>query len=115
MRPRLRHLAGLVLVAATLAGCGTTSDHALRTTLDGAGDAARPPRPRRDPGSRPLCTASLRPPATLPAPGAHARRQLHGQDPADGATCVAGVNAGLLNFGYLNPPPGRSRGSRSTS
>ena len=34
MRPPLRRVLGLALVAATLAGCGATSDHAVKLTLE---------------------------------------------------------------------------------
>jgi polar amino acid transport system substrate-binding protein len=54
-------------------------------------------------------TASLRPPATMPAPGAMppgsfmARIQHRGY-------LIAGVNAGLLDFGYLKPSSGKIEG-----
>jgi polar amino acid transport system substrate-binding protein len=54
-------------------------------------------------------TASLRPPATLPAPGAMPSgsfmRRIH-----DRGYLIAGVNAGLYKFGYLNPATGKIEG-----
>jgi polar amino acid transport system substrate-binding protein len=113
MRRPLRHPIALVLVlaAAALAGCGAGSDRTLRTTL-AALDVPVPTGTTSTPKPEPKCanlTASLRPPATLPAPGAmpagsymaaiHRRGYLR-----------AGVNAGLLDFGYLNPATGQIEG-----
>lgn len=105
MRSWLRHLAGLLVLAATVAGCGTASDQASKVAL--AALATPPPHLAADAAApAALCTASLRPPASLPAPGdmpagsfmakVHQRGYLR-----------AGVNAGLLNFGYLNPSSGK--------
>lgn len=104
-------LAALALALA-LAGCGTSSDRALRITL--AALETPPPQPTASapPKPEPACrnqTASLRPPAKMPAPGAmppgsymakiQRRKYL-----------VAGVNAALLDFGYLDPATGHIQG-----
>jgi polar amino acid transport system substrate-binding protein len=108
--PRL-HLIGLALAAAVLAGCGTSSDHALRTTLA----ALSVPPPTSKPSAvtpEPTCanrTASLRPPARMPAPGAMPPGSYMAQIRRRGYL-RAGVNAGLLDFGYLNPATGQIEG-----
>jgi polar amino acid transport system substrate-binding protein len=111
MRLRLRHLAGLALLAATLAGCGATSDHALNLTLSALATplAKGPPSPPSQDVKCQHMTASLRPPATMPAPNdlpagsfmAQIRRKGH---------LVAGVNAGAYKFGSLNPATGNIEG-----
>ena len=68
MRSRLRHIAGLAVIAATVAGCGTTSDQASRMAL-AALETPAPHATSKPPGAAAPCTASLRPPATLPTPG----------------------------------------------
>ena len=107
----LRHLLGLALVAAALAGCGTSSDRALRTALAALGTP--PPRSSVPAASKPTTcsnpTASLRPPATMPAPGAMPRDSYMAAIHRHGYL-VAGVNAGLLDFGYLNPATGQIEG-----
>ena len=111
MRHPPRHLLGLAVVVALLAGCGTSSDHALNLTLSAL--ATRIPKAPPSTSSPSVnCenrTASLRPPATLSAPnempaGSFMARILkHGY-------LVAGVNAGLYKFGYLNPASGNIEG-----
>jgi polar amino acid transport system substrate-binding protein len=108
----LRHLLGLVIVAAALAGCGTSSDHALRITLA----ALNTPPPKAGPAApvtpEPSCAnlkASLRPPATMPAPGAMPAGSYMAAIRRRGYL-IAGVNAGLLDFGYLNPATGQIEG-----
>jgi polar amino acid transport system substrate-binding protein len=108
MRSRLRHLAGIALVAATVAGCGTTSDQASRMALAALQTPAQHAA-SKPPGAAATCTASLRPPATLPTPGnmppgsfmAKIRKRGH---------LIAGVSAGTLNFGYYNPSSGTIEG-----
>ncbi len=108
MRLRLRHLAVLALLTTMVAGCGAASDQASRMALA----ALETPIPHTKPSpasSTALCTASLRPPATLPAAGKMpagsfmARIQKRGY-------LVAGVNTGALDFGYLNPVSGKIEG-----
>ena len=111
MRRPLRHLLGLALLIVALAGCGATSDHALDLTLSALATSI-PSAPASSVSAPVKCnnkTASLRPPATLPTPGhmplssfmAHIYRQGY---------LVAGVNAGLYKFGYLNPATGQIEG-----
>lgn len=107
----IRHLLGLALVAAALAGCGSSSDHALRLAMA----ALRTPTPAApsSPSSKTVtCTnpkASLRPPARLPAPGAMLAGTFMRAIEKRGYL-VAGVNAGLYKFGYLNPATGKIEG-----
>jgi polar amino acid transport system substrate-binding protein len=105
-------LAALVAVAAALAGCAGASDKGFRTTLaaletpapQAPASAATPPTPP--------CgdlTASLRPPATLPAPGHMPAGSFMATIQKRGYL-IAGVNAGALDFGYLNPFTGQIEG-----
>jgi len=111
MRRPLRHLLGLALLVVALAGCGATSDHALDLTLDALATPA--PTSKSSAVSAPVkCKnpeASLRPPATLPAanqmPAGSFMAKIHQQ-----GYLVAGVNAGLYKFGYLNPATGQIDG-----
>jgi polar amino acid transport system substrate-binding protein len=109
-RPR-RYVAGLVLLAAMLAGCGASSDHALNLTL-GALATPTPAAPPSSSTPNPNCehkTASLRPPATLPAPNHMPAGSFMARIKRQGYL-VAGVNAGLYKFGYLNPATGNIEG-----
>ena len=111
MSRRVRHLAGLALVAATLTGCGSTSDHAMRLTL-AALETATPASPASTPTPSVKCadpTASLRPPAIMPAPGAMPAGSFMRTIQRRGYL-RAGVNAGLLDFGYLKPSTGKIEG-----
>ena len=111
MRQPLRHLLGLALLVFALAGCGTSSDHALHLTLD----ALATPVPTAPPStSSPSVncknrTASLRPPATLPAPNEMPAGSFMAKIRKQGYL-IAGVNAGLYKFGYLNPATGNIEG-----
>lgn len=112
MRRRLRYPVALaLLLVAALAGCGTISDQSLRTTLA----ALAVPLPTSSPGTPPRLeqcpnlTASLRPPASMPAPGAMPSGSFMAAIKRRGYL-IAGVNAGLLNFGYLNPRTGQIEG-----
>ena len=113
MRPPLRHLAGLALLIGTLAGCGATSDHAQQLTLNAL---KTPLAPGTSPQSDPKCpgnpktnTASLRPPATLPAPGKMPAGSFMAQIQKS-RWLVAGVNAGAYRIGSLNPTTGYIEG-----
>jgi len=108
MRSRLRHFAGLVLVAATAAGCGATSDQASRIALAAL---ATPPQHLKSKPPTPAtpCTASLRPPATLPTARKMPARSFMAQIRRRGYL-RAGVNAGALDFGYYNPSTGKIEG-----
>ena len=111
MRPRLRHPLALALIAVALTGCGATSDHALQLTLSAL--ATPLAKASSSPGSPtvkcPHYTASLRPPATLPAPGHMPAGSFMDKIRKQGFL-VAGVNAGAYKFGYLNPATGNIEG-----
>jgi len=109
MRSRLRHLAGLAIVAAmVVAGCGSTSDRASHIALVALATPT-PQLPSSSGGSTTLCTASLRPPAALPAPGDMPAGSFMAKIRKRGYL-IAGVNAGLLDFGYFNPSTGQIEG-----
>jgi polar amino acid transport system substrate-binding protein len=107
---RAAALAIITIVAVTIAGCGTSSDHALRVTLA----ALNTPPPKQAAASpskpEPNCanmTASLRPAGTAPTAipaGSYAAAIRHR------GYLRVGVNAGLLDFGYLNPATGQIEG-----
>ena len=110
MTKPMRHLVGLALAAGVLAGCGSSSDHALRLAMSAL--ETRTPTSASSSTPSPKCThltASLRPPATMPAAGAMPRgsfmRTIH-----DRGYLLAGVNAGAYKFGYLNPASGEIEG-----
>lgn len=108
MRSRLRHLAGLALVVTTIAGCGTSSDQASSVALDALATPV-PHAKSSAPGPAALCTASLRPPTTMPAPGTMPAGSFMAAIRRRGYL-IAGVNAALLDFGYLNPSTGKIEG-----
>lgn len=98
--------------AAALAGCGSTSDRPLRITLAALNAQAPAPSPSPPtPPTRPCgdLTASLRPPAVMPAPGAMPPGSFMAKIKRRGYL-LAGVNTGFLGFGYLNPFTGRIEG-----
>ncbi len=104
MKPTVSRLIACVLAAAALAGCGGTSDKALRITLAALGTHAVPARPA---ASTPavVCsnvTASLRPPASLPAPGTMPRGSFMDQIRHRGKL-IAGVDQNTLLLSYFNP------------
>ncbi len=107
----LRYLLGLALAGVMLAGCGSSSDHALRLTL--AALATPTPTVASSPSSPPVqctdLTASLRPPSTLPAAGRMPAGSFMSKIQRRGYL-IAGVNAGLLDFGYLNPATAQIEG-----
>jgi polar amino acid transport system substrate-binding protein len=107
----LRPLFRLALVALALAGCGSSSDHALRVAM-AALETPTPPAPPAASSPSATCsdkTASLRPPAGLPAPGATAPGTFMRKIQQQGYL-VAGVNAGAYKLGYLNPATGKIEG-----
>jgi len=111
MRRPLGYLAGLALLAASLAGCGASSDRALNQTLTALATraptaAASKPTPSRSCAN---AKASLRPPATLPAPDHMPAGSFMAEIQKQGYL-IAGVNAGLYKFGYLNPATGNIEG-----
>ena len=113
--PMRRRIAQLLIAsgaAAALAGCGSTSDRPLRITL--AALNAQAPAPSPSPPTPPThpcgnLTASLRPPAVMPAPGAMPPGSFMAKIQRRGYL-LAGVNTGFLGFGYLNPFTGRIEG-----
>ena len=107
----VRLLAVAALGAAALAGCGATSDEALRTSLaalrtPAPAAATTPPLP-----SRPCSdlTASLRPSGSLPAPG-HMPAGSTMAAIARHGTLVAGVDQNTLLLSYRNPINGQLEG-----
>jgi polar amino acid transport system substrate-binding protein len=108
MRTRLRHIAGLAIIVAIVAGCGTASDQASKIAL-AALETRTPGTASSSPGSTTLCTSSLRPPATLPAPGNMPAGSFMARIRKRGYL-LAGVNAGLLDFGYFSPSTGQIEG-----
>ena len=112
MKRPLLHLLGLALIAASLAGCGASSDHALNLTLDALDTPVAKSTPYDEPTvkcNNATLTASLRPPATLPAPG-HMPPSSFMADIRKKGHLVAGVNAGAYKFGALNPGSGNIEG-----
>ncbi len=101
----------LALMAAVLAGCGGTSDHALSASLAALGahattttSSTTTPAPNcGDP------TASLRPPATLPAPGLMPAGSYMAQIQRRGRL-IAGVDQNTLLFAYFNTGDGAIEG-----
>ncbi|HTP19453.1 MAG TPA: glutamate ABC transporter substrate-binding protein [Solirubrobacteraceae bacterium] len=107
----LRYLAAIVLLAGTLAGCGATSDHALNLTLSALATPranSTPSPPTKKVNCR-HATASLRPPAALPAPNALPAGSFMAQIRKRGYL-IAGVNTGAYKFGSLNPTTGTIEG-----
>jgi polar amino acid transport system substrate-binding protein len=111
MRQHIRHLLGIALLATVLAGCGASSDQAARQSL--AALATTPPALTPSSTAKSVScsdlTASLRPPATLPAPGAMPSGSFMARIEHRGYL-IAGVNAGFFGFGYLNPFTGKIEG-----
>jgi polar amino acid transport system substrate-binding protein len=108
----VRHLIGVALIAAVLAGCGTTSDHALNMAMR----ALLTPTPTPKPTPQVKCThppanltASLRPPAAMPAPG-HMPSRTFMSTIQHRHYLRAGVNASTLRFGSLYPATGNIDG-----
>jgi polar amino acid transport system substrate-binding protein len=105
MSRRAWQLAAIVAAAALLAACGSSSDPVLKMTLA----ALRTPQPSAPsvPPARvdtrcPDMTASLRPPAVMPAPGAMPRGSFMARIERSGRLTV-GVDENTLLFSYFNP------------
>jgi polar amino acid transport system substrate-binding protein len=105
MRRAIAYLTGFALSAAPLAGCGGTSDHALNVSLAALAAPAAQTTTTAPSAPPPNCgdpTPSLRPPTTMPAPGAMpagshmARIERRGN-------LIAGVDQNTLLFAYFNP------------
>ena len=112
MRRGLGHGIGVALAVAALAGCAGTSNQALDDSL-AALDArgATTTAPSTTPQTPPPCNvrASLRPTASLPAPGAMPPGSYMAQIRQRGRL-VVGVDQNTLKFAYFNPLDGRLEG-----
>jgi polar amino acid transport system substrate-binding protein len=114
-------LLAIVLTATALAGCGGTSDRALRISLAALGtrttvaNPAPPPPSCSDANLAALTanpaalTASLRPPASMPSPGAMPARSYMAVIKHHGAL-VVGVDQNTKLLAYFNPLDGRLEG-----
>jgi polar amino acid transport system substrate-binding protein len=92
------------LAAALLSACASTSDHALHSALAALATPA-PGQPVSAATPRVRCqdpTASLRPPARQPAPGAMPARTFMQRIQQRGYL-IAGVDQNTLLFAYFNP------------
>ena len=102
--PKLFALAGLVIVAAAAAGCGSTTNKALDDSLAALDARAAPPS--LSPNTpEPKCshpTWSLRPPAALPTPG-HMPAGTFMRELQDRGYLIAGVDQNTLFLSYLDP------------
>jgi polar amino acid transport system substrate-binding protein len=107
----MRRALVIVLAALVVAGCGGTSDTTLRLTLAALATRAPAAKPTPPEGHcyMPRVTASLRPPATMPAAGAMPAGSFMSQIQYRGYL-IAGVNAGYLDFGNFNPRTGKIEG-----
>lgn len=105
MRRATLPLLTIGLVAAILAGCGSSSDRVLRMTLAALNSTAPAPSSPRPPQPEPRCgdvTASLRPPAVMPTPGAMPAGSQMARIERRGYL-IAGVDQNTLLFAYFNP------------
>ena len=98
-------LLAVALAAAALAGCGATSNHALRVSLAALGTAGTVSTPA--PATLTKCrdahlTASLSPPATMPAPRAMPARSYMAAIYRRGHL-VAGVDENSVPLAYFSP------------
>ncbi len=99
-------------LAGLLAGCGSSADHAERMALAGLNVAA--PKPMQSPPSPPSppcgdVTASLRPQARQPVPGAMPDGSYMAAIQRRGYL-IAGVDQNTLLFAYFNPLDGQLEG-----
>jgi len=112
MTRRLQIALAALALAASAVGCGSGSQEAQRTSLAALAtpQAAAPSSSSRS--STVDCsdpTASLRPPATMPRPGAMPGASMMERIRRRGRL-VAGVDQNTLLFGYLRPSTGRIEG-----
>ncbi len=111
-----------VMAAAAIAGCGSGSNRPQQIALAALNTPPATPLENFDPATSlpaaaaeapaagcPNLTASLRPPASMPAPGAMPAGSFMAAIEHRGYLKV-GVNAGFLGFGYLNPFTGTIEG-----
>jgi polar amino acid transport system substrate-binding protein len=103
---RLCKLLAPVLAMAALTGCGSALNGPERLTLAGLSlTTPQPPAPpptRIRPCNPVTLTASLRPPATMPAPGAMPAGSFMARIRQRGYL-IAGVDQNTLLFAYFNP------------
>ena len=101
MKRLLAQFVVFALGVATLAGCGSGSDGAQRMALAALNPKAAQPSSAPQSQPTPRCTdltASLRPPAVMPAPGAMPPGSFMAKIKRRGYL-LAGVNAGFLTSG----------------
>ncbi|HEY1508346.1 MAG TPA: glutamate ABC transporter substrate-binding protein [Solirubrobacteraceae bacterium] len=114
MRNRLPALAAIALAVAVTAGCASSSDRPLKITLAAlnvrapAGPASAPAGPAPAPACHDV-TASLRPPAVLPKPGAMPKGSFMARIEAH-RYLIAGVDQSTLLFANFNPMHSRIEG-----
>jgi polar amino acid transport system substrate-binding protein len=106
----LRDFLSVAVMTALLAGCGAGSDHGLRLAMR----ALQTPTPSvaSETQKKVTCTnptATLRPPATMPAAGQMPNGSFMSTIQHRGFL-RAGINTGALYFGYLNPRTGGIEG-----
>jgi polar amino acid transport system substrate-binding protein len=108
-----RRFLPIALLAAlvALAGCGSHSDEARRASLAAIGTplAAAPASPKEKSVDCKDPTASLRPPATMPRPGAMPAGSFMEKIQQKG-TLVAGVDQNTLLLSYYRPATSRMEG-----
>lgn len=113
MKRALARIAPALAAAVLLAGCGSGLDHAQRLTL--AALATRTPAPAASSSSPASCTdtrnltASLRPPAAMPAAGAMPADSFMERIRRRGYL-IAGVDQNTYRFAYFNPLTGQIEG-----
>jgi polar amino acid transport system substrate-binding protein len=98
-------LAMITLAGSILAGCGSGSDRAQTIALAALGVKAPQPAPPTPPQPSKPCgdvTASLPPPAVMPAPGAMPGGSFMARIERRGYL-IAGVDQNTLLFAYFNP------------
>lgn len=109
---RARLILIAVVVAVAAAGCGSTQNSAEQAALSAL--SLRAPQAPHAGAAKPVrscgrVTASMRPPASMPAPGVMTAGSFMARIKRRGYL-IAGVNAGFLGFGYLNPFTGHIEG-----
>jgi polar amino acid transport system substrate-binding protein len=112
MRRTIVLLSAIGLLAAMLAGCGASSDHAQQMALAALTMTALPAQPSKPAPSPRGCEnlrASLRPPAVMPAPGTMPVGSYMAKIKRRGYL-LAGVDQNTLLFAYFNPLDGRTEG-----
>ena len=112
MRRPIALFAEALLIAAVTAGCGLGTDRAQRLTLAALNTSQPIASPATTSSSVPSCrhlTASLRPPAAMPAPGVMPRGSFMARIERRGYL-IAGIDQNTLLFAYFNPLDGRLEG-----